>query len=74
MPLDPVLVADTRVWLWKSAEDLRAAEHDLTAVPPLLDDVLFHWQRAAEKALKVYLYRYQRPFRHTHSMEELGEA
>ncbi len=47
MPLDARLV-DTRAWLDKAALDLRAAEHDLTAVPPLLEVTLFHCQQAAE--------------------------
>jgi hypothetical protein len=31
MPLDPLLVADTRAWLTRVSYDLRAAAHDLTA-------------------------------------------
>ena len=36
MPLDPVLVSDTRLWLVKAANDLRAAEIDLGAEPALV--------------------------------------
>lgn len=39
----------TRQWLAHSAEDLRAARHGLEAAPPLVSDVLFHCQQAAEK-------------------------
>lgn len=49
MGLDPVLVADTKGWLEKAANDLRAAEADLAAVPPLFEDTLFHCQLAVEK-------------------------
>jgi HEPN domain-containing protein len=73
MPADPVLVAETKSWLHKAALDLRAAEHDLTASPPLLADAVFHCQQAAEKALKAFLMWYQTPFRKTHSLEEIGE-
>ncbi len=34
MPHDPIQVADTRAWLAKADMDLRAAAHELTAVPP----------------------------------------
>jgi hypothetical protein len=45
MPLDPVRVEEVRGWLTKAATDLRAADHDRTASPPLLEDVVFHAQR-----------------------------
>jgi hypothetical protein len=41
MPHDPVLVAETKDWFAKAANDLRAAEHEFTAVPPLLSDIVF---------------------------------
>ena len=74
MPHDPVRVEDTRQWLAKVAIDLRAAEIDLSASPPLVEDVAFHCQQAAEKALKAFLVWHDVPFRKTHSIEEIGEA
>lgn len=71
---DPIRLADTRAWFQKAANDLRAAEHDDTADPPLHDAVLFHCQQGAEKALKTFLVWHDRPFRKTHNLEELGEA
>ena len=73
MPLDAVLVAETKAWLRKAATDLRAAQHDLTASPPLLDDAAFHCQQAVEKMFKGFLMWHGIPFRKTHSLEELGE-
>ena len=73
MPLDPVLVFDTRLWLVKAANDLRAAEIDLGAKPPLIEDALFHCQQAAEKARKAFLTFQNVPFRKTHNLEEIGE-
>ena len=73
MPPDPELESETRGWLAKAVLDLRAAAHSLTAVPPLVDDSLFHAQQAAEKCLKPFLTWHQVPFRKTHSLEELGE-
>jgi hypothetical protein len=35
MPHDPARVAETKSWFEKAANDLRAADHELTAVPPL---------------------------------------
>jgi HEPN domain-containing protein len=53
--------------------DLKAAEHGLTASPPLLADAVFHCQQAAEKTLKGFLMWFNIPFRKTHSLEEIGE-
>ena len=72
MPPDPGRVADTRAWLLKAAEDLRAARHDLSAVPPLAADAAFHCQKFAEKALKAYLHWHDRPFRRVHDLTEIG--
>ena len=72
MPHDPALVADTRAWLTKALMDLRAAEHLLQAVPPLLGSVVFHSQQTGEKALKAFLAWHDEPFRKTHNLEELG--
>lgn len=74
MPPDPVRVADTRAWIDKAANDLRAAEVDTAAEPPLLGDAMFHCQQTAEKAFKALLTWHDRPFRKTHNLEELGEA
>jgi len=71
---DPALVSETRAWFKRAADDLRAAYHALCADPPLLEDLLFHCQQAAEKALKGFLVWNSKPFRKTHSLEELGEA
>lgn len=74
MQHDPARIADTRAWLQKATSDLRAAVHDLEAVPPLLDAVVFHCQQAVEKAMKGFLAWHDRPFRKTHNLEEIGEA
>ncbi len=73
MPLDPVRLADTRAWLLKAANDLRGAEVDLAADPPLPGDALFHCQQVAEKALKAFLTWHDRRFRKTHNLVELGD-
>jgi HEPN domain-containing protein len=73
MPHDPLLIAETKGWFRRAANDLRAATHEFTAVPPLLGDIVFHCQQAAEKAMKGFLTWHNRPFRKTHSLEEIGE-
>jgi HEPN domain-containing protein len=72
MPLDAALVAETRSWLVKAEQDLRAAQHALTALPALLEDAVFHCQQAVEKTLKAFLTWHERPFRKTHNLIELG--
>ncbi|MGH9163731.1 MAG: HEPN domain-containing protein [Vicinamibacteraceae bacterium] len=70
MPHDPEVAAETRAWLTKATLDLRAAAHEFTATPPLVDDIVFHAQQAAEKA---FLTWQQATFRKTHNLEEIGE-
>lgn len=73
MRLDAALVRETTGWLVKAARDLSAAEHDFRADPPFLDDVAFHAQQAAEKAMKAFLTWHSQPFRKSHNLIELGE-
>lgn len=37
MPLDPERIAEARAWLVKAADDLRAADFERTAEPPLTE-------------------------------------
>src|SRR6266571_549936 len=73
MAVDPELIAETRAWLTKSANDMRAAQVLIDGSPPLLDESVFHCQQAAEKALKGFLTWHEQPFRKTHNLEEIGE-
>ena len=73
MPLDPVRVAEVRAWFAKAAQDRRAAEHELTAEPPLVEDVVFHCQQLAEKAMKGFLVWHDEAFRKTHDLSEIGQ-
>jgi HEPN domain-containing protein len=74
MPLDAERIAEVRGWFVKAAEDLRAADFERTAQPPLSGDMAFHAQQAAEKAMKGFLTWHDRPFRKTHNLIEIGEA
>ncbi|HEV7213819.1 MAG TPA: HEPN domain-containing protein [Chloroflexota bacterium] len=74
MPDERAHVADTRAWLLKAADDLRAAETDLLVRPPLTSDTTFHAQQLAEKAMKAFLTWHDRPFRKTHNRVEVGQA
>lgn len=73
MPHDAARVADARGWLRKAADDLRGAEIDLAAKPPLPGDAAFHCQQATEKALKAFLTWHDLPFRKTHDLAEVGQ-
>ena len=72
MLLDPALAREVSAWLVKATEDLRAAQVDLKAEPPLLNDSLFHCQQACKKALKALLCCLQTQFRKAHDLNELG--
>lgn len=56
----------------RAQEDLRGAEIDLAAAPPLLGDATFHCQQAVEKAIKGFLTWHDEVFRKTHDLVELG--
>lgn len=72
-PDDP-RAADTHGWLRRAAGDLRAAEIDLAARPPLTGDAAFHCQQAVEKALKAFLAWHDVPFLlKTHDLAEIGQ-
>jgi HEPN domain-containing protein len=73
MPHDPALLAETRSWLSKAAKDLAAAAYESQAIPPFVEDIVFHSQQAVEKALKGFLTWHGQPFRKTHNLIELGE-
>jgi HEPN domain-containing protein len=73
MPRD-ARAEEVAAWLERARQDLRAAEVDLDAGPPLLGDAAFHCQQAVEKALKAFLTRSDHPFRATHDIGELALA
>ena len=73
MPHDATRVADTQGWLRRAADDMRGAEVDLAATPPLTGDAAFHCQQAAGKALKALLAWHDVPFRKTHDRAEIGQ-
>ncbi len=73
MAADAARAADTRGWLRRAAADLRGADIDLAADPPLIGDAFFHCQQAAEKALQALLAWHDVPFRKTHDLGEIGQ-
>lgn len=73
MPHDPVRIEEAKGWLAKAEVDLRAAEYERTADPPITPDIVFHAQQLVEKSLKGFLSWNDTPFRKTHNLVELGE-
>ena len=73
MLLDPGRLAETCEWFAKAMLDLRAAEFEFTAIPPLTADIVFHCQQLAEKSLKGFLVWHDQPFRKTHNLVEIGQ-
>lgn len=61
-------------WLVRARQDVRAAQVDLDAIPPLLADAAFHCQQAIEKAFKALLACHDQPLPRTHDLRELGRA
>jgi HEPN domain-containing protein len=69
-PPDSPKAALVHQWLSKARRDLDQADR-AAQPPPFLDDVVFHCQQAAEKALKAFLIWHDRAFRKTHNLQEL---
>ena len=72
MPPESARIAEARPWFTKAAHDLRAAEVLLAADPPLLGEVVFHCQQAAEKVMKGHLCWHDTPFGKTHDLAAIG--
>jgi HEPN domain-containing protein len=72
MQRDPASIDEALAWLAKAAQDLRAADVDLAAEPPLVEDAAFHAQQAAEKSLKALLALHDLAIRKTHDLVGLG--
>jgi len=65
---------EVQAWLKKARDDLRGAQIDLEASPPLIEDALFHCQQACEKAMKGFLTYHDRIFRKTHDLDVLVQT
>jgi HEPN domain-containing protein len=63
---------EVQAWMRRADNDLRSAQVDLAADPPLIEDALFHCQQAAEKAMKAFLTAHDTAFRKTHDLDELA--
>ena len=74
MPHDAELVAETKAWFDRAHADIRAADHEWSADPPLVEDIVFHAQQAVEKSFKAFLAWHGVTFRKTHNLEELAES
>jgi HEPN domain-containing protein len=60
MKPDPELLSETRAWFKKAAHDIRVAELALHDDPAMTDQVVYHAQQAAEKAMKGLLTWHER--------------
>ena len=58
-------------WLARASLDVRSADVDLAAQPPLTEDACFHCQQAAEKALKAFLVHHGVEFEKVHDIERI---
>lgn len=68
----PEALEESRDWLTRAKRDLLVAEQTLRVEPVLAEQVAFHSQQAAEKALKAFLTAHDRPIPRTHNLERLA--
>lgn len=71
--MDEAVAALVRSWMIKAQRDLEAAERLSVGRDPLLDVAIYHYQQAAEKALKGFLTLHGMPLQRTHSIQMLLE-
>jgi HEPN domain-containing protein len=62
-----------KMWLDRARMDIRSAQVDLSAQPPIIEDACFHCQQAVEKILKGFLTFQEIEFEKTHSIRYLIE-
>jgi HEPN domain-containing protein len=67
MQRDQQRVEEAKAWFTKADHDLLVAQILLTTGPRLFDNVVFHAQQVAEKAIKGFLSWHDCPFRKTHN-------
>lgn len=73
MPLDDLIVRNTRQWLAHARDDLELAENAVReGTRPFMRDAAFHSQQAAEKALKAFLTWRDLPFPRVQDWEDIG--
>jgi HEPN domain-containing protein len=62
---------ETRAWLVKAWRDLETARRAAAGSPPFYDTAVYHFQQAAEKAVKAFLVHHDRAYEKTHDVEVL---
>jgi len=70
MPQDRPVPGSAKDWLARAEGDLALARVPLPE-GAFYEDLCFHAQQAAEKALKAVYQHYNRTFRYTHDLDEL---
>jgi len=70
MPQDRPVPGSAEDWLARAQGDLALARAPLPE-GAFYEDLCFHAQQAAEKALKAVYQHYSRAFRYTHDLDEL---
>ena len=70
MPQDRPVPGSAEDWLARAEGDLALARAPLPE-GAFYEDLCFHAQQAAEKALKGVYQHHRRPFRYTHDLDEL---
>ncbi len=70
MPQDRPVPGSAEDWLARAEGDLALARVPLPE-GAFYEDLCFHAQQAAEKALKAVYQHYNRTFRYTHDLDEL---
>ena len=70
MPLPDAIPGSARDWLARARGDLALAKAPLPE-GAFLDDLCFHAQQAAEKAIKAVYRHHGWPFRYVHDIEDI---
>ena len=62
---------EAKAWMIKAWRDLETARRAVAGMPPFYDIAVYHFQQAAEKAVKAFLVFHNQPYETTHDIEVL---
>ncbi len=66
--------SEARAWLVKAWRDLETARRAAAGTPPFYDTAVYHFQQAAEKAVKAFLVHHGKAYEKTHDIEVLIDS
>lgn len=64
---------EAKAWMVKAWRDLETGRRAAAGTPPFYDTAVYHFQQAAEKAVKAFLVLHGKAYEKTHDVEVLTD-